>query len=33
MFIDSEKIVGLLSKVPPVLTTSEELKIEAARDV
>ena len=33
MFIDSGKIVGLLGKEPPVLTTREELKIEAAREV
>ena len=32
MFIDSGKIVGVLGKGPPVLTTREELKIEAARD-
>ena len=32
MFIDSGKIVGLLGKEPPVLTTREELKIEAARE-
>ena len=32
MFIDSGKIVGVLGKEPPVLTTREELKIEAARD-
>ena len=31
MFIDSGKIVGVLGKEPPVLTTREELKIEAAR--
>ena len=33
MFIDSGKIVGLLGKEPPVLTTREELKIEAAREL
>ena len=33
MFIDSGKIVGVLGKEPPVLTTREELKIEAAREV
>ena len=32
MFIDSWKIVGVLGKEPPVLTTREELKIEAARE-
>ena len=32
MFIDSRKIVGVLGKEPPVLTTREELKIEAARE-
>ena len=32
MFIDSGKIVGVLGQEPPVLTTREELKIEAARE-
>ena len=32
MFIDSRKIVGVLGKEPTVLTTREELKIEAARE-
>ena len=32
MFIDSRKIVGVLGKEPPVLTTREELKIKAARE-
>ena len=32
MFIDSGKIVGVLGKEPPVLTTREELKFEAARE-
>ena len=32
VFIDSGKIVGLLGKEPPVLTTREEVKIEAARE-
>ena len=32
MFIDSGKIVGVLGKEPPVLTTRVELKIEAARE-
>ena len=33
MFIDSGKIIGVLGNEPPVLTTREELKIEAAREV
>lgn len=32
MFIDSGKIVGVLGKEPPVLTTREEIKIAAARE-
>ena len=32
MFIDSGKIVGVLGKEPPVLTTREEIKIEDARE-
>ena len=32
MYIDSGKIVGVLGKEPPVLTTREEIKIEAARE-
>ena len=32
MFIDSGKIVGILGKEPPVLTTREELKIEVTRE-
>ena len=32
MFIDSGKYVGVLGKEPTVLTTREELKIEAARE-
>ena len=32
MFIDSGKIVGVFGKEPPVQTTREELKIEAARE-
>ena len=32
MFIDSGKIVGVLGKEPPVMTSREELKIELARD-
>ena len=33
MFIDSGKIIGVLGNAPPVLTTREELKIEAAREI
>ena len=32
MFIYSGKIIGLLGKEPPVLTTREEVEIEAARE-
>ena len=32
MFVDSGKIIGILGKQPPVMTTREELKIEAARE-
>ncbi len=32
MFIDSGKIVGILGKEPPVLTTREELKIDVTRE-
>jgi hypothetical protein len=32
MFIDSGKIVGVLGKEPPIMTSREELKIELARD-
>ena len=32
MFIDSGKIVGILGKQPPVMTSREELKIELARE-
>ncbi len=32
MFIDSEKISSTWSKEPPVMTTREELKKEAARE-
>ena len=31
MFIDSGKIIGTFGKEPPILTTREALKIEAAR--
>ena len=32
MFIDSGKILGVLGKEPPLMTTREELKVEKARD-
>ena len=32
MFIDSGKIVGILGKEQPVMTSREELKIALARD-
>ena len=32
MFVDSGKILGVLGKEPPVMTTREELKKEAARE-
>ena len=32
MFIDSGKVTSTWGKVPPVMTTREELKIEAARE-
>ena len=32
MFVDTGKIVGVLGKEPPVMTTREELKIEKARE-
>ena len=32
MFIDSGRIIGVLGKEPPLMTTREELKIEKARD-
>ena len=32
MFIDSGRILGVLGKEPPLMTTREELKIEAARE-
>ena len=32
MFIDSGKILGVLGKEPPIMTTREELKIDKARD-
>ena len=32
MFIDSGKIIGVLGKEPPLITTREELKVDTARD-
>ena len=32
IFIDSGKILGVLGKEPPLLTTREELKIDRARE-
>ena len=32
MFIDSGRIIGVLGKEPPLMTTREELKVEKARD-
>ena len=32
MFIDSGKIIGVLGKEPPLMTTREELKVNKARD-
>ena len=32
MFIDSGKILGVLGKEPPLITTREELKVDKARD-
>ena len=32
MFIDSGRIIGVLGKEPPLMTTREELKVETARD-
>ena len=32
MFIDSERIYGVLGNKPPLLTTREELKVDSARD-
>ena len=33
MFIDSVKIVGLLEKEPPVMTTTISVEIELAREI
>ena len=32
MFIDSGRILGVLGKEPPLMTTREELKVDKARD-
>ena len=32
MFIDSGRIVGVLGKEPPLMTTREEIKVDKARD-
>ena len=32
MFIDSGKIIGVLGREPPLMTTREELKVDTARD-
>ena len=32
MFIDSGRIIGVLGKEPPLMTTREELKVDTARD-
>ena len=32
MFIDSGRILGVLGKEPPLMTTREELKLDKARD-
>ena len=32
MFIDSGKIISVLGKEPPLMTTREELKVDKARD-
>ena len=32
MFIDSGRIIGILGKEPPLMTTREELKVDKARD-
>ena len=32
IFIDSGRIFGVLGKVPPLFTTTDELKIDKARD-
>ena len=32
MFIDSGRIIGVLGKEPPLMTTREEVKLDRARD-
>ena len=32
MFIDSGRILGVLGKEPPLMTTREELKVDKARE-
>ena len=32
MFIDSGRILGVLGKEPPLMTTRKELKVDKARD-
>ena len=32
LFIDSGRIIGVLGKEPPLMTTREELKVDKARD-
>ena len=32
MFIDSGKIIGVLGREPPLMTTREELKVDKAKD-
>ena len=32
IFIDSGRIIGVLGKEPPLMTTREELKVDKARD-
>ena len=32
MFIDSGRIIGVLGKEPPLMTTRDELKVDKARD-
>ena len=31
-FVDSGRIIGVLGKEPPLMTTRDELKVETARD-
>ena len=32
IFVDSGKIIGVLGKEPPLMTTRDELKVDLARD-